>query len=391
MKKLAIVTTHPIQYNAPFFRLLNERGKVYPKVFYTWPQAIKSVKDIGFGEEIEWDIPLLNGYEWEVVENVSKNPGSKSWDGINCPTLISRVLEFNPDAVFVYGWNLKSHYGVMRYFKGKIPVWFFGDSTLLDEKWGIKKLARRAWLYRVYKNIDKAFYVGANNKDYFLSHGVEEKQLVFFPHAIENERFYDDENKQYEKKAKEWRERLGYGEDDLIILFAGKFEPKKNPLLLIKSVKQVNSQLENKNNPIRLIMVGNGPLEIKLKQICNDDPNIKFLPFQNQSVMPIVYRLGDVFCLPSKGPGETWGLAVNEAMACGRPLIISNKVGCGRDLVRHGYNGIIFNSDIELVEAIHSLLLGNQILQSGMVNRRLISDWNYKVKCESVEQQLLLY
>ncbi len=59
--------------------------------------------------------------------------------------------------------------------------------------------------------------------------------------------------------------------------------------------------------------------------------------------MPILYRLGNVFCLPSKGPGETWGLAVNEAMASSRPVIVSNKVGCAADLVSEGANGYLFN------------------------------------------------
>ena len=82
MKKLAIITTHPIQYNAPFFKLLTERGKVKPKVFYTWPQAIEGFEDKDFGKSIQWDIPLLEGYEWEGVENISGNPNSKSWNGI---------------------------------------------------------------------------------------------------------------------------------------------------------------------------------------------------------------------------------------------------------------------------------------------------------------------
>jgi len=102
MKKLAIVTTHPIQYNAPFFRLLNERGKVYPKVFYTWPQAINGFDDPLFGREVKWDIPLLDGYAWEAVENISKNPSSKTWGGIDCPGLIRQIKDFAPDAILVY-------------------------------------------------------------------------------------------------------------------------------------------------------------------------------------------------------------------------------------------------------------------------------------------------
>jgi glycosyltransferase involved in cell wall biosynthesis len=60
--------------------------------------------------------------------------------------------------------------------------------------------------------------------------------------------------------------------------------------------------------------------------------------------MPVVCRLGDVFVLPSRGPGETWGLAGNEAMACGRPVIVSSDVGCAPDLVDET-NGAVVPSD----------------------------------------------
>ncbi len=149
MKRIAIITTHPIQYYAPFFRLLSERRMVKPMVFYTWSQAIEGFEDADFGKEVKWDIPLLEGYEWEAVENVSKAPNSKNWSGIDCPELIARIKVFQADAVLIFGWNLKSHYNAMRYFKGKIPVWFAGDSTLLNEKAGLRKIARKAldWWY----------------------------------------------------------------------------------------------------------------------------------------------------------------------------------------------------------------------------------------------------
>ena len=83
--------------------------------------------------------------------------------------------------------------------------------------------------------------------------------------------------------------------------------------------------------------------DCKLKT-ANSRGNVVFLEFQNQSAMPVVYRLGDAFVLPS-GYGETWGLAVNEAQACGRPSLVSDCVGCARDIIREGENGMIFRTD----------------------------------------------
>jgi glycosyltransferase involved in cell wall biosynthesis len=170
----------------------------------------------------------------------------------------------------------------------------------------------------------------------------------------------------------------------LVILFAGKFEAKKQPDLLIEAVVKANQKLPK---PIKLLMVGNGPLETELKELAKQYEFIQFLPFQNQSKMPIVYRLGDVFCLPSKGPGETWGLAVNEAMACGRPVIVSDKVGCAEDLLNKNTGWILPAENLEswtlLLKALnqeHLKLLGNQ-------SRDFIRNWSFGHIVKKIDEE----
>ena len=338
MKKLAIITSHPIQYNAPLFRLLTERNKIELRVFYTWGQTESGiVYDPDFKKEFKWDIPLLDGYEKEFVENSSPNPGAGHYKGIMNKDLIERIDRYNPDALLVYGWSFQSHLQVLKHYKGKKNIIFRGDSTLLDEAPGfsIKKTARRFFLKWVYRHVDYALFTGEANKQYYLKHGLTQQQLLYAPHAIENERFFDT-NGAYEQKAKQWRSELSIPEQAIVFLFAGKMEAKKDPFILIDSFKAL------KNEEARLIMVGNGVLESELKQKAANDHRISFLDFQNQQQMPVVYRLGDVFVLPSKGPGETWGLSVNEAMASGRPVIVSDRCGCAIDLVKE--NGKIFTA-----------------------------------------------
>lgn len=378
MKKLAIIITHPIQYYAPIFKLLSDRKKIRIKVFYTWEQSQKKVFDKKFGREIKWDIPLLEGYDYTFVKNISKNQGSHSYKGIDNPTLISEIKEWQADAVLVFGWKFKSHLKVMRYFKGKIPVYFRGDSTLLDEAGGIKSKLRRFVLTQVYKNIDFAFYVGTNNKNYFLKHGLKENQLIFAPHAIDNERFFDETGK-YQQNANEWRKELGFCESDIVFLFVGKFEPKKNPLLLIEVAKKFPEY--------KFLFVGNGELEIEMKSKAGT--NVFFLPFQNQSLMPVVYRLGDVYVLPSKGPGETWGLAVNEAMACGKTVLVSDKVGCAVDLVKDTEGCYMFESDNldDLNKQVKNyfFIKDKVMIFKGIVKEK-ISNWNFEKIAISIEK-----
>lgn len=383
-KKLAVVATHPIQYYAPLFRLLTQRGRADLKVFYTWSQTKEKVNDAGFGKAIKWDIPLLEGYKYEFVENSAESRGRSFWS-IKNPDLVKTIKDFNPDALLVFGWNFYSHLQVMRYFKGTVPVWFRGDSHLLDENPGLKTIARRLFLKWIYRHVDRAFYVGKNSKNYFLKHGLKEEQLVFAPHAIDNQRFFDDDEKQYEEKAKTWRKELGYKKGDIVIVYAGKFEPVKNLELLLEAFNGIyknDAQIK-----LRLLLIGNGILESQFKGIAARNPFVCFLPFQNQSTMPLIYRLGDVFCLPSKS--ETWGLAVNEAMACGRPVIVSNKVGCSIDLVKQGKTGFIFNyhDRKDLEECLFSIDKKNLELM-GEAALDHITPWNYTAICEALEQEL---
>ena len=167
-KRLAIITTHPIQYNAPLFKLLTERNQIIAKVFYTWGKTVLENKfDPGFGKIIEWDIPLLDGYDYEFLENVSDDKGSHRYRGIINPDIINRIDDFRPDAVLVFGWSFVSHMKVLRHYSKNKMVIFRGDSTLLDKTNYLKERIRLSTLKWVYIFIDYALYVGTNNYNYY--------------------------------------------------------------------------------------------------------------------------------------------------------------------------------------------------------------------------------
>lgn len=365
--KLAIVTTHPIQYNAPWFKLIAQESGVEICVFYTWEQSQNLEKfDPGFGKTITWDIPLLEGYKYVFVKNVSKEPGSHHYRGIDTPTLNSEVENWGAEAVLIFGWAFKGHFSCLRYFKGKIPVLFRGDSTLLDETGGFKQILRRLFLKYVYRYIDYALYVGTNNKAYFKAHGLKEKQLVFVPHAIDNNRFLSIDSETNEKVA-ELKCQLNISDSDFVVLFAGKFNTKKNPYFLLKLAQVIDDA------NVKFLLVGNGELEEELKNDANDE-RVVFLDFQNQKAMPVIYKIASLFVLPSKGPNETWGLAINEAIATGSYVITTTKVGCAVDMVVDGANGIVIEpNDVEKAALyIKELLSSPDNKRQKEVNRRLL-------------------
>jgi glycosyltransferase involved in cell wall biosynthesis len=334
MKRLAIITTHPIQYNAPLFRLLSERKRIEVKVFYTWGQSKETVYDARFGMQRSWDIPLLEGYDYVFVQNTSQRPDSNKFFGVINPGLIDQLKKEQFDAILVYRWSLLSHLRVLRSF-GKSPTLLFrGDSHLLNFRNGFKGVLKK-WLREfVYRRVVHALYVGRYNKIYFQQSGLRNEQLVYAPHAIDNERFSIDGDG-WEAKAKAERSLLAIPQHCIVFLYAGKFYEVKQLDLLIDVFKKFEG------DHYRLLLVGNGELDQQLRNSAKDDHRIIFQPFRNQSEMPLVYRLGDVFVLPSKS--ETWGLAVNEAMACSRPAIVSDACGCAPELIKEGETGFVFD------------------------------------------------
>ncbi|MBN8704494.1 MAG: glycosyltransferase family 4 protein [Bacteroidetes bacterium] len=336
-KKLAIVTTHPIQYYAPLFRQLGSDDELKIKVFYTWPQAQIKKFDPGFGKVMEWDIPLLDGYEFEFIENSAKDPGTHHFKGIKNLALIPSLSSWNPDFILIFGWSFESHFETIKYFHKKIPVWFRGDSHLLDPISKIKKIVRWLWLHWVYSHIDTAFYVGKENLRYFKWCGLKDNQLIWAPHAIDNQRF-SDLTGTFGENALMWRHQLGIHDTDMVFLYAGKFEQKKG----ISDLLTAFCSASDKN--MKLIIAGSGELESELKANVKDNEQVIWLPVQNQTQMPVLYRMASCFVYPSRGPGETWGLAVNEAMASGRMCIVSDKVGCAADLITNGETGFIFET-----------------------------------------------
>jgi glycosyltransferase involved in cell wall biosynthesis len=380
MNRLAIITTHPVQYNAPLFRLLSERFWIAVKVFYTWECGAETF-DREFGREVKWDLPLLEGYDHVFVSNGGNR--NRGFRDVRNATLEQDILDWGATAVLVYGWNYRSHLRAMRYFNGRIPVYFRGDSTLLDPLPSWKKVLRGSWLRYVYSLVDKAFYVGTRNMEYYLEMGVPETGLVYAPHAVDNERFAAGAV-DHVGKAAAMRRSMGIGEKDKVVLFAAKFIPKKDPGLLVQAWKQL--RLENAH----LVLVGDGELLPLLQKASADDPRIHILPFQNQQSMPAVYLMGDVFCLPSKGPGETWGLAVNEAMACGRPLLVSDMCGCAVDLVLEGVNGYRFRSgDVQgLASRLEKMLIQDDLYSMGKASFHHIRGFSHEAFTRALESEL---
>jgi glycosyltransferase involved in cell wall biosynthesis len=228
-------------------------------------------------------------------------------------------------------------------------------------------------------------YVGDANYDYFKMHGVPERKLFSSPHAVDNGRF-QAEPERVRAEARAWRRRLGIPEGDLLILFAGKFEEKKRPLDLLAAFKAVGSR------DVSLLFVGAGKQESELRQAAAGQSRVFFAPFQNQSEMPRTYAACDLFVLPSFGAEETWGLAINEALCLKRPVIVSDHVGCSRDLVEQGKSGLIFRArDVDaLTAALRDALSDRErLIRWGETGNGIVARYDYANATAGLEAAFL--
>jgi len=244
----------------------------------------------------------------------------------------------------------------------------------------LREIVKAPIIAAIFRQFAAFLFVGEANRRYFQAHGVEDRQLFHAPHAVDNARFaaHADEAR---RDAAEWRRELGIPPDRFVFLFAGKFEAKKCPLQLIEAFKALPT------GNATLLLVGDGPLEAAVREAARGRDDIVIQPFQNQALMPRTYCACDIFVLPSFGPYETWGLAVNEAMCMGKPAIVSSHVGCAEDLVESGVTGLVFEagSTRGLSEALASALGDRKrVAYWGAAARERVSAFSYASATEGL-------
>ncbi len=375
MIRLAVVSTHPVQYYAPLFRRVAAEPGLSARVFYLWDFGSAERHDPGFGRAVRWDLDLLEGYAHEFVPNRAADPGTHHFRGIDNPALPARVAAFRPDAVLLVGYYFKSALRLLLSPRlARCKFLLRGDSHRLVPRRGLKAAARRALLALLFRRFDAFLHVGAANRRYFEEHGVADRKLFFAPHAVDNARFLAAAGRA-EEEARAWRRELGIPEHHRVVLFAGKFEEKKRPQDLLRAFRTAACP------DATLLLVGDGALAGLLRQGAEGLPNVRLAPFQNQTRMPRTYAAADLVVLPSLANGETWGLCINEALCLGRPVIVSSHVGCAEDLVEPGANGWVFPAgDVgALTETLRQALApGVDLRRMGERGREVVSRYDYR-------------
>ena len=334
--KLGIFTSHPIQYQAPLFRELARQCDLH--VFFAHRQTAQAQAAAGFGVAFEWDVDLLSGYKHTFLPNVAKHADTGAFFGCDTPGIADQIKAGGFDAVLVMGWHLKSFWQAIRACRRHgVPVMVRGDSQLGTPRSWFKRSFKELLYPWVVGQFDACLYVGQRNCEYLQHYGARAARLFFAPHCVDTLAFA---GAAVLVDRASIRTAWGLQANDQAVLFAGKLIGRKRPEDLVRAAARLGQQGQR----VVLVWAGDGPQHALLQELGKSlGVPMVFLGFCNQSQLPAIYRAADVLALPSEG-SETWGLVVNEAMACGTPCVVSDACGCAPDMIAPGVSGEVFET-----------------------------------------------
>jgi glycosyltransferase involved in cell wall biosynthesis len=337
-QRLIILSTHPIQYHSPWFRVLANHPEIDLEVWFCHKATPTEQAAAGFGVEFDWDRSLLDGYSHRFLRNVASNPGVNSYAGLDTPELQELIRSEKPDALIVNGWHYKSAWQAMRAcWRESVPVMARSDSNLRTRRNAAKRALKWPYYRWFIPKLDACLAVGTWSRDYFLHYGARAESIFTVPHVVDAE-YFQSEVERLRSKRDEVRAKWNLRRESVVFLFAGKFIAKKRPMEFVKAVELAAKE----NNFIAGLMVGDGPLRQSCEEyVSTNHLPLRFTGFLNQSEIVRAYVAADALVLPSDG-GETWGLVVNEAMTCGLPCFVSDHVGCSSDMIVAKQTGAVF-------------------------------------------------
>lgn len=375
-KKILIINSHPIQYFAPLYKYLNTDKDVEVIVVYFSDISLRNNIDKGFNQKIVWDIDLLEGYKSFFIGNY-KNKNVLNFFSINTFEIFKFIKKNQFDIIWFHGYNYLSFIVALLSAKiNKIPCYLRGETHLFLEKKFINKIFHKLITKILFKLFNGFFSIGTANKEYYLNNGINEEKIFMLPYSIDNKRF-TRASKLSDTEKKIYKKSFGINNNSPIVLYASKLTKRKNILDLIQSAIILKDQKVDFN----LLIIGSGELENEIRKLIikHKLENIIMMGFVNQSKMPIIFGISDIFVLTSDN--EPWGLVVNEAMCARLPIILAKNIGCSYDLLRNDQNGFLINSkqpDILSKKLKYLIQNKSKRIKMGEKSYEIIMNWSYE-------------
>jgi glycosyltransferase involved in cell wall biosynthesis len=321
-----VLATHAIQYQAPLYQELSRRAMVDLEVAFLSNRGANPYVDPGFGVTVAWDINLLGGYRWTLLEHGSR------WGKARWLYALRKWLR-SQDIVVLHGHAKPEMVLAAAVCRAQsVPYLLRGESHAPTATAGWRRVARHALASFSVNGAAAALPIGQLNAAFYDRYG--RIPLFRAPYSVDNARFRIASDAARNTRADRLT-ALGLDPKRPTAVFSGKLTSRKRPLDAVRAIESCDGQLN-------LLILGDGPLREEIRRFEGRLP-VRCTGFVNQADLPGWYASGDLLVLPSES--EPWGLVVNEAMACGLVPVVSNTVGCAPDLVE-GIGEIVPVGDI---------------------------------------------
>lgn len=383
--RVLIVSAHPVQYLTPLLRLMEQHPALDILVAYCAMYGVERTLDAGFGVEVSWDIPLLDGYPWIHVPNRSGNPHSGGFLRLVNPDLFYLICRRRFDAIIIFtGYTVASFWIALAAAKYSGTALLFGtDAHTIeprDRKWWKKQLKTIAWPW-LFRLADSVIVPSSGGISLMKALGIPDERLFLTPFVVDNDWWLKQSSV---VDRGEVRHSWNIRPDDPVLLFCAKLQPWKRPQDVLQAFSQANIPHS------WLLYAGDGPMRTELEQMAqqmNIAERVRFLGFVNQSQLPAVYTAADILVFSSEY--EPFGVVVNEMMLCGNPVIVSDQVGARFDLVQQGETGFIYPcKDVQALTHVLVDILPDRarLKHMGVVARKHIQTWSPAANVEALLQ-----
>lgn len=346
---LIVAASHPIQYQVCVWRALQELGAIEFEVWYGSDYGVRPQKSAWGLSSFRWDTDLVSGYPHRFLRNWSPRPDPSTPFGKVSPTLPIRLAITRPRAILIQGYrNLHEHLAFLGGALSGARIIYRADTNIASvPRTGLRRFTP-ALIKEIYRHVDRFLTIGTANEAHYRSFDIAPDKFVRAPYCIDDVLFARRAS-ELTPERDALRERLGLERDWQVVLYAGRLSPEKGVRTVVEAMRWAPKA--------HLLIAGSGEERVNAEEIARRTApdRVHFAGFLNQSQLMEAYVACDVLCLPSVY--EAWGLAANEALAMGRPVVVTDACGVAEEIIRHHAGEVAPSRDPEaLAQALVKVL-----------------------------------
>lgn len=342
-RRMALITELIAPYRIPVFNALAHRDELELHVIFLSRTDSSMRQWHVYEEEIQFSYEVLPGWRQRIGKfNILLNRG-----------VAEALRKFCPHVIVCGGYNYVASWQALRWAKRRhVPFILWSESTGSDRR---NEHAPMEFLKSKFVGSCDGFVVpGRSARDYLLSLGVRSDQISVAPNAVDLG-WFTGAAAAVQQHKDHWRAQRGLPER--YFLFVGRLVREKGVFDLLHAYEQLPLVLREQ---IGLVFAGEGPMRAELESHAREihPGSVHFAGFLHREELASYYALAECFVFPTHT--DTWGLVVNEAMACGLPVVCTRVAGCAADLIHENGRLVPAGDSAELSRAMDEIAVQSE-------------------------------